>query len=85
MDTRHSAGEAAEEKDRVIAREKRMAELRAKYPAGSQRVENLNSEGSVGETIMYAGTAILLIIGVCVGAVYLLVHYMDEYDALHKA
>ena len=71
---RSKVATAADALDAARAREKRVADLRA--GAASALVEGAGADaGSLGETLMYVGTAFLLVIVLSLGAAWLMMRF----------
>ncbi|OBZ74154.1 hypothetical protein A0H81_06174 [Grifola frondosa] len=72
-DARTRVAEAAEKRDGELAREKRVQELKDRPVAGRAA----QSETSPLEVIFYVGSAFLIVMAVGLGAVWLLLKYID--------
>ncbi|KAI0364708.1 squalene synthase [Pilatotrama ljubarskyi] len=73
-DARTKVVEAAQTRDRELAREKRMRELREKQP-GALVQDRADAETSTGEVLFYVGTAFLIVLLVGMGATWLLLQW----------
>ncbi|KAI0676095.1 squalene synthase [Trametes maxima] len=74
-DTRTKVVEAAQARDREIAREKRIQAIREKQPGALAAADPKAGETSMGEIIFYVGTAFLIVLAVGLGATWLLLQY----------
>ncbi|KAL7280692.1 hypothetical protein ACG7TL_005631 [Trametes sanguinea] len=79
-DVRSKVVEAAQARDRELAREKRLQALREKQPGAlaAGGADHLPVETSTGEMIMYVGTAFILVLLVGLGAAWLMMQYFAE-------
>ena len=64
--------------DRAVAREKRLAEVRAGAVVRPVDGPAAQEGTSFGEMIMYVGTAFLLVIGISLGAAWLMMQYFGD-------
>ena len=77
-DMRSKVAEADQARDRAVAREKRLAEVRAGAVVRPVDGPGAQEGTSFGEMIMYVGTAFLLVIGISLGAAWLMMQYFGD-------
>ncbi|KAI0630529.1 squalene synthase [Trametes polyzona] len=78
-DVRTKVVEAGERRDRELAREKRIQEIREKQQNGQAlAVDRKDVESSPGEMFFYVGTAFAIVIAVGLGATWLLLQWFGD-------